>query len=700
MKILRILLLVFLPVQIFGQYISFNPDTVKAGRFDMGKMWTFENPPVEYFSETYNFKPSDEWLEKVRMAALRLSSGCSASFISEDGLVMTNHHCGRNIIYKGQNEGEDFLRDGFYAGAPENERRIPDLSLDQLIVVKDVTDVINEAMAAGKTDAEKLSLKDNKIDELISEGQKENPELQYTVVPLYNGGKHSLYGYKKYTDVRLVFAPDLRTAKLGGDYDNFTYPRYGLDCMFFRAYEDGKPVKTENYFEWSEKGGEEGELVFVIGNPGSTSRINTVAQMEFERDYINKPVVDWLKDLYGIIEAQVLNGNTENYKLVAELYSIGNGLKVYEGIYNGLNDPYLIARKGAFEKKFREAVSADANLKEKYGHLWDEIAQNREKIKPVAAELFGYNINKRYASELFKAAAAVVRIAEERKADPAKYTEALLDSIASAFYPAASDKDLQERYIQVQVNIINRNLVKNTELIKMLFDGKTGQEAKNHLIKNTELDDPAYVKELIKTNPDDILKSDDPLIRFFVTARSKLTEYQKLNKSLNERDEINNGLMGEALYAVYGETIPPDATFTLRINDGVIKGYDYNGTRAPVMTTFHGVLDRYYSFKKRFPFNLPPVWENLPKDFDLSTPLNFITTNDIIGGNSGSPMINKEGKIVGLIFDGNMESLTADFIYTDEKNRAIAVHSQGMIEAISDLYGAKDLAKEILQGRR
>lgn len=700
MKILRILLLVFLPVQIFGQYISFNPDTVKAGRFDMGKMWTFENPPVEYFSETYNFKPSDEWLEKVRMAALRLSSGCSASFISEDGLVMTNHHCGRNIIYKGQKEGEDFLRDGFYAGVPENERRIPDLSLDQLIVVKDVTEVINEAMAAGKTDAEKLSLKDNKIDELISEGQKENPELQYTVVPLYNGGKHSLYGYKKYTDVRLVFAPDLRTAKLGGDYDNFTYPRYGLDCMFFRAYEDGKPVKTENYFEWSEKGGEEGELVFVIGNPGSTSRINTVAQMEFERDYINKPVVDWLKDLYGIIEAQVLNGNTENYKLVAELYSIGNGLKVYEGIYNGLNDPYLIARKGAFEKKFREAVSADAKLKEKYGHLWDEIAKNREKIKPVAAELFGYNINKRYASELFKAAAAVVRIAEERKADPAKYTEAQLDSIASAFYPAASDKDLQERYIQVQVNIINRNLAKNTELIKMLFDGKTGPEAKNHLIKNTELDDPAYVKELIKTNPDDILKSDDPLIRFFVTARSKLTEYQKLNKSLNERDEINNGLMGEALYAVYGETIPPDATFTLRINDGVIKGYDYNGTRAPVMTTFHGVLDRYYSFKKRFPFNLPPVWENLPKDFDLSTPLNFITTNDIIGGNSGSPMINKEGKIVGLIFDGNMESLTADFIYTDEKNRAIAVHSQGMIEAISDLYGAKDLAKEILQGRR
>lgn len=696
----QLLFLFFTTTSIFAQYAGIDLDTVKAGKWDMGKMWTFEKPPVDYFAETYNFRPSEEWFTKVRKAALRFGGGCSASFISEDGLIMTNHHCARNIVYKGQKDGEDFLRDGFYAGSDANERRIPDLFVEQLVYIEDITDKLNEALLTAKTGEEKIEIKKAKSEELIREAEEKNPGLEFQVVPLYNGGRNSLYGYKKYNDVRLVFAPDLRTAKLGGDYDNFTYPRYGLDCMFFRAYEDGKPVKTDDWFAWSEKGAEEGEATFVIGNPGSTSRINTIAQMEFERDYLNLPVVEWLSELYKIIEDQVLNGNTENYKLIAELYSIGNGLKVYDGIYKGLQDQYLLARKKDFEKKFKAAVMADPALKNKYGHIWDEVAEGREKLKPIARELFGYNFNRRYSPELMRVASTLVTIAETKKQSPDKYSEAKLDSIAATLFPASLDKETQLRYLQVQVNLIIRNLSSNTELMQMMFGGKTGKEALDHLLANTKLTDKAFRNKLLKGSADDVLKSDDPLIKFILTAKKKLMEYGKINKDVLARDQVNNALLGEALFKVYGESIPPDATFTLRINDGVVKGYNYNGTTAPVKTTFYGVLDRYYSFNKRFPFNLPKIWENLPKEFDLSTPLNFITTNDIIGGNSGSPMINKEGKIVGLVFDGNIESLTADFIYTDEANRAIAVHSQGMIEAISDLYGAKALAQEILRGRK
>ena len=696
----QLFFLVFTTISLFSQYAGINLDSVKAGKWDMGRMWTFEKPPVDYFDKTYNFRPSEEWLTKVRRAALRFGGGCTASFISEDGLIMTNHHCARNIIYKGQKEGEDFLKDGFYAGTDENERRIPDLSIEQLVYIEDVTDKINDALVTAKTDEERIAIKKAKSEELIDEASEKNPGLNFMVVPLYNGGRNSLYGYKKYDDVRLVFAPDLRTAKLGGDYDNFTFPRYGLDCMFFRAYENGKPIKTDDWFGWSEKGADEGEAVFVIGNPGSTSRLNTIAQMEFERDYLNLHVVEWLSELYKIIEQQVLNGNTENYKLIAELYSIGNGLKVYDGIYKGLNDQYLVARKKDFEKNFKAAVMANPALKEKYGHIWDEVAEGRERLKPIARELFGYNFNRRYSPELFRIASTLVTVAEGKKSNPDKFTVEKLDSIAATFFPASMNLETQERYLQVQVNLILRNLSGNKELMDLLFAGKTGSEAKKQLLAGTKLMDKSYRDKLLKGSSDDVLNSTDPVIKFILTAKKKLAEYGKINKEVLSRDQVNNSMLGEALFKVYGESIPPDATFTLRINDGVVKGYNYNGTVAPVKTTFYGVLDRYYSFGKKFPFNLPKIWENLPKEFDLSTPLNFITTNDIIGGNSGSPMINKEGKIVGLVFDGNVESLTADFIYTDEANRAIAVHSQGMVEAISDLYGAKKLAQEIVKGKK
>jgi hypothetical protein len=320
-----------------SSFYAFSYDTVTAQQFDMGKMWTFENPPLDYFQQEYNFKPTKEWLEKAQKASLRFGRGCSASFVSEDGLIMTNHHCIRGMIPQIEKEGENFLRNHFYAANLDEERKVPGLYVDQLLTITDVTDEIKLAMVKEETFEEKIALRDVKKDEILTRGKTENDKLIYRIVSLYNGGKYSLYGYKRYNDIRLVFAPDLRTAKLGGDYDNFTYPRHGLDCVFLRAYEDDKPIKTDLYFEWSNDGAVEGEAVFVIGNPGSTDRIKTIAQIEYDRDYHYPALVNLLQNIYDIYYEKVKAANAEDDtvnsldKLIARLYSIGNALKVQHG---------------------------------------------------------------------------------------------------------------------------------------------------------------------------------------------------------------------------------------------------------------------------------------------------------------------------------------------------------------------------------
>jgi len=322
----------FVPVSLSQQVYGLNLDTVKAQKFDMGKMWTFENPPLDYFEEEYNFTPTDEWLEKVRKSALRLGNGCSASFISADGLIMTNHHCVRGRLNGLSEEGEDLLSNGFFAESLEDERVISGLFVDQLMVIKDVTDNVLSAMAEGDSDSERAELRDEKIEKLKTEASEENPDLNFQVKSLYEGGKFSLYGYKRYNDLRLVFVPELWIAKLGGDYDNFTYPRYGLDCAFLRVYdEDGNPVKTDYYFTWSDKKVTEDMPVFVVGNPGSTDRIHTTAQIEYARDIRYPMRTKMLKDLYKVYYEMVMEDGAKDMKLIARLYSIGNGLKVYEG---------------------------------------------------------------------------------------------------------------------------------------------------------------------------------------------------------------------------------------------------------------------------------------------------------------------------------------------------------------------------------
>lgn len=700
MKIRIIILqIIFFLILVNAQtYYGFDPDTVRAQKFDMGKMWTFENPPVKYFQEEYGFTPSEQWFEKMQKSALKFGGGCSASFISEDGLIMTNHHCVRGILPSVQNDNENILKDGFYASDISMERRVPNLKVEQLLFIKDISDKIHSEMNKGKTDSEKIELREKKIEEIKTKYYQENPELVFKVISLYNGGKYSLYGYKVYDDIRLVFVPELSVAKLGGDYDNFTYPRYGLDCAFLRAYENDKPVKTNFYFKWNLDGVVEDQPVFVVGNPGSTDRINTMAQIEFERDVRYPMMVKMLKDLYKIYEELVQQTNAEDYKLIARLYSIGNALKVYEGTYKGLLDPYLIARKKDFEKQFRNAVTNNSELNTKYGKIWDELVQLRTDARKTANKIFAFTISGFYSPQYLIIASKLFGLAEDLKSG--KITKENFDNEVQKIYPSDLNHQLQKKLTLVQLKLWKDNLPTDSEILKYLIGNDDINKAAESILSGSYFTSYEKFTELIKKPVDEILNSNDPFLYFVRNTKAELQHMINENKARNQREEILNQMLGEALYAVYGDAIPPDATGTLRIADGIVKGYDYNGTRAPIKTTFYGALDRYYSFDKKFPFNLPSYWENLPKEFDLSTPLNFISTNDIVGGNSGSAVLNINAEVVGLAFDGNIESLPGNFIFTTEANRTVSVSALGMIEAIRDLYKAEALSNEIINGKR
>ncbi|WP_290660259.1 S46 family peptidase [Ignavibacterium sp.] len=679
-------------------FYGFDADTVKAQRFDMGKMWTFENPPINYFQEEYGFTPSKQWLEKMQKSALKFGGGCSASFISEDGLIMTNHHCVRGMLPTVQYENENILKDGFYAKEFSEERRVPNLQVEQLLFIKDISDEVHQSMSEGKSDTEKIGLRQKKINELKTKFSKEYPDLVFKVISLYNGGKYSLYGYKVYDDIRLVFVPELFVAKLGGDYDNFTYPRYGLDCAFLRAYENDKPIKSNFYFKWNTDGVVENQPVFVVGNPGRTDRINTMAQIEFERDVRYPMMVKTLKDLYKIYEELVYDSNAEDFKLIARLYSIGNALKVYEGTYEGLLDPFLIARKKDFEKQFRNAVISNPELNKKYGNIWEELAQLRNEARKSTNKIFAFSINGFYSPQYLLMASKLVGLIDDFKNK--KIAKEKFDSLLTAVYPSDLNHQLQKKLLLVQLKIWQDNLSAESEIIKNLIGNNPVEKAAEKILSESHFTSKEKFDELIRKSPEEILNSDDPFIYFIKNTKDELQKLLDENKVRNQREEILNQMLGEALYAVYGDAIPPDATGTLRLADGIVKGYDYNGTRAPIKTTFYGALDRYYSFDKKFPFNLPSYWENLPDEFDLSTPLNFVSTNDIIGGNSGSAVLNINAEVVGLAFDGNIESLPNNFIFTTEANRTVSVSALGMIEAIRDLYKAEKLSDEIISGKR
>jgi hypothetical protein len=668
-------------------------------------MWTFEYPPLEYFKEEYKFNADQKWMDDVRMSALRFATWCSASFVSADGLVMTNHHCGRDPVEQVSKEGENLGVNGFMAANLEDERKVDGLFVEQLIEIRDVTDQVISAMDAVTSDKERLLARDTKIDELEEALSKETGN-RCQLVTFFNGGKYSAYIYKRYDDVRLVFSPELQLGFFGGDDDNFTYPRYTLDCNFFRVYgEDGKPLKIDHYFKWSANGASEGELVFTVGNPGSTGRLSTAEQLEFNRDVQFPWITNLLDDYVDVLKQYMKLHPEQKEEMTNKLFSMANSQKAYRGQLNGLENDVLMQRRKDFDRKFRAQVMARPELAGKYGKLWDEIAESRQKVREVAPELNALRFEILGAPEYLNQAMNLARLTiEMNKSEEDRATaykgNALNLSMRSLKKFRSPDMDMERLVLTKKLAMMRRTLGDDDPIVRTALKGQNCDEAARRMLGETVLADSVKFEQFAAGFPESINTSTDPLIVIARMALPRRDAAGEVANAVRARDQVNNSLLGRALFEIYGTSIPPDATFTLRISDGIVDGYEYNGTKAPSNTTFYGMYDRHYSFPTDEQWALPDRWLNPPADFDMSTPLNFVSTNDIIGGNSGSPLINRNKEIVGLAFDGNIESLPGEFIFAPEMgNRTVSLHSAAMIEAINDIYRLDRLARELRAGK-
>jgi len=674
-------------------------ETVKAGQFDNGKMWTFDFPPVDYFAKTYKFNPTKEWFDKARLAALRLP-GCTAAFVSEDGLVMTNHHCARGALDAVNKEGEKLSVLGFFAATLEDERKSPVTYVDQLVLMEDVTKDIQAAFDSGTTDSAKTANRMAKITDVQRQYAKKFKEttkdsMVFNVYAFYNGGRYSLYGFKRYIDVRLVYAPEEQAAFFGGDPDNFTYPRYDFDCSFFRVYENGKPLKTANFFKFSKEGAKEGDATFVIGNPGSTNRLLTFAQLETLRDFQFPLTIAGLTSRMSAMSNYVEKNPDQKVKFMNQIFGVSNSIKAVTGYLGGLRDPYLMAKKKDFEHSFKNAVLNSSDLKAKYGDPWSDISTFEAERRALFGEANA--LNARARSQYMTIAAGLVDFAKGGGVQAPEQGRGR--GPRGNVYPSNFVPEVEKTLLADQLAFMQKTLGDKNEAFNKLLANRSPQVAAEELAKTSISGSKERFEELAKRKPEDILNSTDPLIAFVVQTAPRAAELQAKLTEIREKQAPKVQLLGKAMYEVYGTSIPPDATFSLRIADGVVKGYDYNGTWAPPVTTFYGMYDRYYSFGKKEPWNLADHWLNPPADFKMSTPLNFVSTNDIIGGNSGSPVINTNLEVVGLIFDGNIESLPGNIIFDETKNRSVSVHSAGLVEGIEKIYKAARLAKELKAGK-
>ena len=674
-----------------------NLEKIQAGQFDTGKMWTFDFPPMDYFARTYNFTPSKEWFEKARLSTLRLPN-CTASFVSEDGLVMTNHHCARSALDSVNREGERLAEVGFYAATLNDERKASGIFIDQLIVMVDVTKEVQQAFETGATDNSKVAKRMAKMLEIqmryATNYKTSAPQdsMVFSVVSFYNGGRYSLYGYKRYTDVRLVYAPEDAIAFFGGDPDNFTYPRYDFDCAFFRVYDHGKPLKTVNFFKFSQDGAREGEAVFVIGNPGRTNRLKTVAQIEYLRD-VTYPANIEANEKTGTIYSSYIAAHPEaKLKYLNLLYGLENSRKAFTGYLSGLEDPVLMAKKKDFENKFQLAILEKPALKNKYGDPWSDIAEYQVKLTTLYPKFDALRFRGRNFPKYLSLTADLVKIANQ-----SQYS--IADSIRINFYPSTLTPEIEKQLLAYRLSIMERTLAGKDDAFDTLMGGRTPAQAAEELSTHSIIASKEKTQSLLAGKPEAILTSNDPFIAFVVAEQMHVKDLQKGYNTINEKIQACEQILGNAMFEIFGTQIPPDATFTLRIADGIVKGYDYNGTIAPPITTFYGLYDRYYSFGKRDPWNLSERWMNPPAAFKMTTPMNFVSTNDITGGNSGSPLINKNLEVVGLAFDGNIESLPGDNIFDDTKNRTVSVHSAGLLEGLEKIYNVERIVKELRAGK-
>jgi hypothetical protein len=610
---------------------------------------------------------------------------------------MTNHHCARACITAVSPPDSNFQAIGFVSRDEAAERPCPGMTADQLQSISDVTSRVRDAMTATTT-ARRVAQRDSAIaaiEAACTAGTSGRGLCQ--VVGFYQGGRYSLYRFHRYTDLRLVMAPEEEISFYGGDPDNFTYPRFDLDLTLLRIYENGSPLRPANYLRWSEAGAKEGELVFVVGNPGSTGRLLTIAQMNYLRDVQYPGLLETFAE--QIAAYKELAGRNEESRRRYEnaIFSAENSQKAVTGYRSGLVDSAIMARKTAFERDFRGRVARQPSLQSKYGTAWDNIARSQALVARFAQEtrFHGYA-----GGTLFGLAGAIVRLPSQAKLPdssrlPAFRGEGLDRVRATLLRPQPIDTGAERLLLAAQLRMAKRQLPAADAFLRLALVGRTPEAAAAALIGGTTLASVEARKALVDGGAAAVAASTDPLIMLARNIETMATTAAQRATRLNNTISASAELVGEAIFAAYGTALPPDATFTLRISDGVVKGYPMNGTIAPYRTSFFGLFARSAEFDDRPPFRLPERWKAARDRLDLSTPFNFVSTNDIIGGNSGSPVINRNGEVVGLIFDGNIESLPNRFIFTDEIARSVSVHSRGIVEALRKVYGAERIAAEL-----
>jgi hypothetical protein len=657
-------------------------------------MWTFDNPPVKQLQEKYKFTPTQQWLDHLRLSCVRLNDGGSGSFVSPHGLLLTNHHVALGQLQKNSSAEHDYVRDGFYAATPEEEMKSPDLEVNVLVSTENVTERVNAALK-GTTSTEEEFAKRKAVIADIERESTEKTGFRSDVVTLYSGGEYWLYRYKKYTDVRLVFAVEQQTAFYGGDPDNFTYPRYDLDMALFRVYENGKPIDSKDYLKWNSKGAGDGDLVFVSGHP---ERLVTYDYLVTLRDDITPLIIESLKNRIAVLKDYSARGPEQSRQATTLIFSLENSRKVFEGRRDGLQDKNLMEKKRKEDEEFRSKVDANPEWKKEYSSAWTMEEAALQKQKPRLKQQFFRSTDSQLAG---LAVQIVTYVAEIKKADGERlpgFHDSQLESLKHRlFSPAPIYPEFEIARMTAALELDVKEIGADDPWLKAVLDGRSPKDAANYLVSGSKVGDPALRKSLIDGGQAAVDNSTDPMIvmarRIDPIRREQIKWFEDNVQSVDERA---GELLGKARFAVYGKNTYPDATFTLRLSYGQVLGYPMNGTIAPSKTTFYGLYDRAASFDYKVPFDLPKRYLDGKEKLDLSTPFNFVTSNDIIGGNSGSPVVDRNGDIVGLIFDGNIESLVGDFVYDSYQNRAVAVHTGGMTEALKKLYGAQKLVDELL----
>ncbi|MFT3746050.1 MAG: S46 family peptidase [Pyrinomonadaceae bacterium] len=679
--------------------ITANFFLVPIVRADDG-MWTFDNPPLKQWKEKFGFEPSKEWLDKVRLASVKFP-GASGVFVSPNGLIATNHHVASGFIERLSSKERDLLKNGYYAKTQADELMVPDGNVQILESYDNVTERVHNAAKTGATDAEMSAKRTAEIAAI----EKDCPAtLRCEVVSLYSGGEYWNYRFKRYTDVRLVMAPEEQAAFFGGDYDNFVYPRFDLDFTFVRVYENGKPANTPNYLKWSATGAPEGEFIIASGYPGSTARLLTIAQLAYQRDLGNPLQAQVWKTRRKALEDYSKLGAEQLRQANPGMRSFANSLKRLEGQQDGLLNPRNFARKEAEEKDLRDKLAAKPELDKQYAPAWAAIGKANEELRGRAKQLaFSSLASSRLATIAQQVVTYQVETAKPDGQRYPEYRDSRLEAFKSSLLsPAPIYPEMEQAALTAWFVEARKVLGADDAFVKAALGNAEPAEVVGRAIRETKLSDPATRKALLEGGAAAVNASTDPMITLAKRTEPIIRALRDWNEKTVLSVETANGTkIAQARFAVYGKSMPPDANGQLRIAYGTIKGYEEDTTLVPFKTTFFGLYDRALSFGESSPFDLAPSLKARRDKVDLATPLNFVYTADTIGGNSGSPIINRRGEVVGLNFDSNNQKLSNRYWYIEENegSRAVGVHSAGIIEALRKVYDADGLVNELLAGQ-